>query len=65
MIESLPLPAMDEPGLSLLLAALKDALIHRRIAGRLRPRVVGGPYPRRRLARLQLPGMGRSGRLRG
>ena len=39
--------------LARLLLALADP---RRVAGRLRPLVVGRPHPRRRLARLRLPG---------
>lgn len=53
----LPLPAMDEAGLSLLLAAVFDP--DPRLAQRwiLRPRPSYLPHPRRRLPRLRLSGV--------
>lgn len=46
---------LDSPALDLLLLALTDPRTRRRLIDRLRPRVVGWHYPRRRMVRLSGP----------
>ena len=43
----------DEALARLLLQALRDPQARRRMIGRLRPRLVGKPHPKQRLARLR------------
>jgi len=42
---------MPDP-VDLLLQAFQDPALYRRLIGRLRPKLVGRPHPKRRLARL-------------
>jgi hypothetical protein len=56
--------AMPDP-VDLLLQAFQDPALYRRLIGRLRPKLVGRPHPKRRLARLtgsliRSPGRGSS-----
>jgi len=44
------MPELDYAALALLLEALTDRKVRRRLVGRLRPHVVGWSYPRRRIA---------------
>ena len=46
---------LDPLTLDLLLLALTDGRLRRRLSGRLRPRLVGRPHPQRRLQRLPWP----------
>ncbi len=43
------MPALDDVALDLLWQAITDPSTRRRVSGRLRPRMVGRPHPRRRL----------------
>ena len=44
-----PTPATDAELAALVMEVLKDPAAYRRFFGRLRPRLVGRPHPRRRL----------------
>ncbi|HBH74594.1 MAG TPA: hypothetical protein DDY43_14475 [Synechococcales bacterium UBA10510] len=45
----MPTPATDAELAALVIEFLKDPAAYRRFLGRLRPRLVGRPHPRRRL----------------
>ena len=47
-----PTPATDAELAALVLEVLKDPAAYRRFIGRLRPKLVGRPHPRRRLRRV-------------
>jgi hypothetical protein len=47
-----PTPATDAELAALVMEVLKDPAAYRRFIGRLRPKLVGRPHPRRRLPRL-------------
>ena len=46
-------PATDAELAALVMEVLKDPAAYRRLIGRLRPKLVGRPHPRRRLPRLR------------
>jgi len=48
-----PTPATDAELADLVMEVLKDPTAYRRLIGRLRPKLVGRPHPRRRLPRLR------------
>lgn len=48
-----PTPATDAELAALVMEVLKDPAAYRRLIGRLRPKLVGRPHPRRRLPRLR------------
>jgi hypothetical protein len=49
----MPTPSLDAELAALVMEVLKDPAAYRRFIGRLRPKLVGRPHPRRRLPRLR------------
>jgi hypothetical protein len=49
----MPTPSLDAELAALVLEVLKDPAAYRRFIGRLRPKLVGRPHPRRRLPRVR------------
>ena len=50
----MPAPAMDDAELAaLVMEVLKAPTAYRRFLGRLRPKLVGRPHPRRRLSKVR------------